>query len=359
MPQEDPSRTEDPTQKRIKKAREDGNVPKSQEVGKSFVILAGLSAMYFYISFLAEYLMGTYRYFFTVCFEFNPTNQEVVALMVTTMIQIAKMIMPMLLFMGLVAYLANRLQVGSLWAPKVFDPKFGRIFDIVGGLKRMMFNLNTFVRLGKSILMAICIGIAPYIVIRQEMDHLLPLFYQDAFHLSSYLLSTGAKMVVYAIVPMFIIAAADLWYTRWDYNENLKMTKDEVKDERKQAEGDPKIKMKQKQKMLAVGMKRMMKKVPQADVVITNPTHFAVALQYDPVLAPAPVVLAKGADHMALKIKEVAREHNIPIRENKPLAQALYKQVEIGDSIPAELFQAVASILASLNKFKRPNGRPR
>ncbi len=279
--------------------------------------------------------------------------------MFTTMVQIAKMIMPMLLFMALIAYLANRLQVGSLWAPKVFEFNFGRIFDVLGGLKRMMFNLNTFVRLGKSILMAVAIGIAPYIVIRQEMEHLLPLFYQDAFHLSAYLLSTGAKMVVYAIVPMMIIAAADLWYTRWDYNENLKMTKDEVKDERKQAEGDPKIRNKQRQKMLAMGMQRMMKQVPKADVVITNPTHFAVALQYDPLLAPAPIVLAKGADHMAQKIKEIAREHHIPIRENRPLAQALYKQVEIGDSIPAELFQAVASILASLNKFRRPNGRPR
>lgn len=357
MPQSDPSRTELPTDKRIKKAREKGNVPKSQEVGKSFVILAGLAAMYFYISFLAEFLMGTYRYFFTICFEFNPIKQDVVALMFTTMTQIAKMILPMLLFMGFVAYLVNRLQVGSLWAPKVFDFNFGKIFDLAGGLQRMMFNLNTLVRLGKSIFMAAAIGVAPYIVIRQEMEHLLPLFYQDAFYLSSYLLSTGAKMVVYAIMPMMVIAAADLWYTRWDYNENLKMTKDEVKDERKQAEGDPKIKQKQKQKMLAVGMKRMMQQVPKADVVITNPTHFAVALQYDPVQAPAPIVLAKGADHIALKIKEVAREHNIPIRENKPLAQALYRQVELGDSIPGELFQAVASILASLNKFKRPNGR--
>ena len=171
--------------------------------------------------------------------------------------------------------------------------------------------------------------------------------------LAAYILSAAARMVAYALIPMLLIAVADLIYTRWDYEEQLKMTKEEVKDERKQAEGDPKVKQHQRQKMMAVMAKRMMQKVPEADVVITNPTHIAVALRYDALLAPAPVVLAKGVDFVAEKIKEIARENNVPIRENKPLAQALYKSVEIGDTIPEELFQAVAQILAQLWKNKK------
>jgi flagellar biosynthetic protein FlhB len=172
------------------------------------------------------------------------------------------------------------------------------------------------------------------------------------------MLSTGAQMVIIAMVPMLLIAAADLWYTRWDYEENLKMTKDEVKDERKQMEGDPEIKQQQKSKMLQSMSQRMMQDVPKADVVITNPVHLAVALKYDPMQAPAPMVLAKGANRVAERIKDIARENNIPIRENKPLAQALYKMVEIGDAIPEELYQAVAAILAQLHRFRRPGASP-
>jgi flagellar biosynthetic protein FlhB len=199
-------------------------------------------------------------------------------------------------------------------------------------LKRLFISPQTLIRLGKSILMAAVIGIAPYIVIRNEMHHFLPLFYATPTAIGVYMLEMGMKMVKYAMLPMLVIAIADLWYTRWDYEENLKM--------------------------MEVMAQRMLENVPKADVVVTNPTHYAVALRYDAVEAPAPVVLAKGVDHLAERIKEVAREHRVPIRENVPLARALYRQVEVGDMIPEELYQAVASLLASLMKFKaRPQGR--
>jgi flagellar biosynthetic protein FlhB len=156
---------------------------------------------------------------------------------------------------------------------------------------------------------------------------------------------------------MIIIGLADLLYTRWDYEENIKMTKSEVKDERKQAEGDPAIKSKQRQKMMAVMMRRMMQDVPKADVVITNPTHLAIAIRYNALEAPAPLVLAKGAGAVAERIKEIAREHGVPVRENKPLARALYKVVEVGDTIPEEFYQAVAAILAQIYK-SRPRRTP-
>ena len=157
---------------------------------------------------------------------------------------------------------------------------------------------------------------------------------------------------------MIAIAAADWWYTRWDYQENLKMTKDEVKDERKQQEGDPVVKGQIRQKMMKMSARRMMQQVPKADVVITNPTHIAVALRYNAAEAPAPIVVAMGVDRVAEKIKEVAREHRIPIRENKALARALYKQTEVGDVIPADLFQAVAIVLAQIWKTRPPKQTP-
>jgi flagellar biosynthetic protein FlhB len=164
-------------------------------------------------------------------------------------------------------------------------------------------------------------------------------------------------MTLYALVPMLILAVIDFKYTRWDYIENLKMTKNEVKDELKQAEGDPKIKAAIKQKMMQMSQRRMMKDIPKADVIITNPTHYAVALRYNQMEAPAPVVVAKGVDRVAEKIKEIARENRVPIRENKPLARALYSQVEIGEMIPEDLYKATAAILAQVWKIKgkKPN----
>jgi flagellar biosynthetic protein FlhB len=186
----------------------------------------------------------------------------------------------------------------------------------------------------------------------------MPLFYQTTHTFAIFLLSNGYDMVLYTLGPMCVIAVLDVWYARWDYEENMKMTKDEVKDEQKQSIGDPAVKAQQKRKMMEFMQRRMLKDVPKADVVITNPTHIACALRYDPRETPAPQLLAKGVDHLAEKIKEIARENHIPIRENKPLAQALYKSVEIGQTIPEDLYQAVASILAQLDKFKR-NGRRR
>ena len=267
--------------------------------------------------------------------------------------ELAKMVLPVLLGIGLVMYLTLRLQVGKLWTLAPLKPKLSK-FNPLKGLKRMLLSPQTFIRLGKSLLQALFIGLAPYLVIKEEMPRLISLYYMNALQLSLYILNVGSRIVLYALVPMLILAAVDLWHSRWEYRRNLMMSKDEVKDEFRQSEGDPKIKSKQRHEMMRMTMKRMMQEVPRADVVITNPTHIAVALRYDPEEAPAPVVVALGADLIALKIKDIAREHGVPIRENVPLARALYKQTKIGDTIPAELFQAVAALLAQIWKTRPP-----
>ena len=353
MADKDPSKTEKATPKRRSKMREDGKVAKGEEIGKTMVLLAGVVAFRFLIGFYYEELFDIFTWTFTDGFTTDIGPQDAYNLFIWGIKEMALIVLPMMLIIMLTAIITLRLQVGKLWTFKPMEPKFAQMFNLVAGIKKLMISPEALIRLGKSMLQAAAVAIAPYIVITQEFPNLVPLFYATPMNIASYLLTVGYRMACYALVPMLLIAVADLFYQRWTFEENIKMSKDEVKDERRQAEGDPQIKQLQQRKMLEFMAKRMFADIPKADVVITNPTHYAVALQYDPFKAPAPLVLAKGVDRLAQRIKEVARENNIPLKENKPLAQALYKQVEIGETIPEELFQAVAAVLASLEKFKK------
>ncbi|PKN40177.1 MAG: flagellar biosynthesis protein FlhB [Deltaproteobacteria bacterium HGW-Deltaproteobacteria-18] len=351
MAQHDPSRTENATPKRRNKARGEGNVPKSQELPKPLTLLFGLLMLQLYLGTIRTEIENLMKWFFTEGFAFELNPGSIHTLFQTCLYSISVMVLPIMIVIAVAAFITVRLQVGKLWAPKVFKPKF-KMFNVLSGLKKLLISKQTFVRLAKSIFMAAAVAIGPYIVLKQAFGEVIPLFYQPAENIAAYVLNAGQTMFYYALAPMIIIGIADLLYTRWDYEENLKMTKSEVKDERKQAEGDPAIKSKQRQKMMAVMMRRMMQDVPKADVVITNPTHLAIAIRYNAMEAPAPMVLAKGAGAVAQRIKDIARENNVPIRENKPLARALYKVIEVGDTIPEEFYQAVAAILAQIYKTK-------
>lgn len=349
--QKDPSRTEKATPKRVKKQREEGNVPKSAELGKAVSLVGGMMALSVWIGPMSEAIKNVFRRFLVHSWEFDPNPQNVYLLTQELMLELCKIIMPILLFLAFLGFLAQRLQVGKLWTTKVFKFKWQR-FNILKGLKQMMFSPQTTLRTIKSLLFAIILCLIPGWVIWKEHENFLPMYYATTEGVAAYMLQMAFKLVCYALLPILAITIFDVWQTRFAYREGMKMTKDEVKDERKQAEGDPVIKNKQRQKMMQVMMQRMLQDVPKADVVVTNPTHIAVALRYNTNEFPAPVVLAKGADHLAEKIKAVAREHNVPIRENVPLARALYKAVEIGDMIPEELYKAVATLLASIWRLK-------
>jgi flagellar biosynthesis protein FlhB len=351
MPQNDPSRTEQATAKRREKARDEGNVPRSQELSKVMVLAAGFLLLHLFFSVLVSEILGIFRLFTGSATTMELTQSSVHALMISLSFSLAKMLLPILLCLALVSMVTVRIQVGPLWTTKVFVPKPSK-FNPFKGMKKLFFSTQTIVRLLRSLFMASVVAIAPIIVLRSQIDNLLPLFHQEIHGIVAFMLHTGSTMVMYALLPMLLIGLADLVYSRWEYEENLKMTKGEVKDERKQSEGDPWIKGAQRKKMFAVMQQRMLEKVPKADVIVTNPTRLAVALRYNALEAPAPVVLAKGADFLAEKIKEIAREHKIPIRENKPLAQALYRAVEVGEMIPEELYQAAASVLAELFKTR-------
>lgn len=354
MPQSDPSKTEEATPKQRNRARDEGNVPRSEEVPKAVGLLAGVIIIRLLFPYLSEKITDSCHFFLNKQLLTELTPASTYWLFVYSVQQMAFIVLPIMIFILLACFFCIRLQVGHLWTLKPFKPKLSQ-FNLIKGLGKIC-NLDSAIKLVRSILQAAVIAIAPYIVIKTEMNNLLPLFHKSVEGITIFILELSYKTFIYALVPMIIIAIIDLVYQRWDYEENLKMTKDEVKDERKQAEGDPEVKKEQRQKMLSSMQQRMIKEVPEADVVITNPTHLAVAIKYDPTRAPAPLVLAKGADHIAEKIKEIAKENNIPIKENKPLAQALYKSVEIGESIPEEMYKAVAAILADLYKYKKQPG---
>ncbi len=351
MSQHDPSRTEKATPKRRNKARNEGSVPKSQELPKPIILLFGLLVLKVYLGTIRDEMENLMRWFFREGFAYELTRTSAQSLFQSCVQSIAVMVLPVMLAIAVVAFVTVRAQVGSLWTPKVFKPKF-TMFNVAAGFKKLFLSKQTLVRLAKSLFMAAAVALGPYVVLQQAFREVIPLFYQTPESIASYILKASQTMFQYAVAPMLLIGIADLLYTRWDYEENLKMTKSEVKDERKQAEGDPLIKHKQRQKMMAVMMKRMIHDVPKADVVITNPTHLAIAIRYNAQEAPAPIILAKGAGAVAEKIKEIARTHSVPVRENKPLARALYKVVEVGEAIPEEFYQAVAAILAQIYKTR-------
>ncbi len=347
----DPSKTEEATPKRKRKQREEGNVPKSQELGKAVSLTFGMSILFVWIGPMSEMIKGVFQRFLLHSWEFEASAENVYALFLELIIELAKILSPVLFFLAFMAFLAQRIQVGKLWTTKVFKPKWQR-FNILKGLKQILLSPQTILRTLKSVLFCVILGIIPTIVIMNEYENFLPMYYSTPEGIASYMLSMALKLGIWALGPILCITAFDIWQSRFQYKENMKMTKEEVKDERKNAEGDPHIKSKQRQKMMQVMSSRMLQSVPKADVVVTNPNHIAVALRYNAQESPAPVVIAKGAEHLAEKIKEIARQNNVPIRENVPLARALYKAVEIGDMIPEELYKAVATLLASIWKLK-------
>lgn len=347
----DTSKTEDPTPRRREKAREEGNVAKSQEASKMATVIAGFIALYFYAPTIIQRTSNIFVYFLKDALLMPITEENAYAVVLMTVMELAILVMPVILFIGFFSFLTVYMQVGFLWTTKVFKIKWEN-FNIFKGIKRNLFSLQTFVRLSKTLALALVIGYMAYLFIRKEFIFFLNLYYVDAAGIGIYMLETGFKLVLLTFIPMVGIAIFDIWYSFYDHKENLKMSKQEVKDEQKQSEGDPLIKNKQRQKMMQVMSNRMMQDIPKADVILTNPTHYAVALRYDPTVFPAPLVVAKGADKVALRIKDIAREHSIPIRENRPLARSLFETVEVGDPIPEDLFKAVAAILAEIWKLQ-------
>ena len=343
-------KTEEPTAKKLQDARKEGQVAKSKEVTSAFELLAFFLLLYFWVESMATYFIGDMYDVYSQIPEYikmyNGYIQDKTfsTLFTQSMLRVLLLMAPFLLVGFLVAFLTNVIQVK--WRPtaKPLQPKFSKL-NPVNGFKRF-FSVNSLVELLKSLLK---IGLIGYVVYSYLKKNMPPLYLFYDMSLNQGILQAGRLVVNLGIrISLFymIIAVLDYVYQRVKFKKDMKMTKQEVKDEYKNQEGDPQIKSKQRQRMQEASRRRMMQQLPQADVVITNPTHYAVAIRYDPEIYDAPYVIAKGADYLAQKIKEAAKENHIEIVENKPLARMLYANVDVGSVVPPELYQAVAEVLA-------------
>ncbi len=343
-------KTEDATPKKREKVREEGQVAKSVEISSVFVLLTGVLMLYGLGNFSYLNLLAILRS--NLIFDSVPNFdlQYVLQLFNSLAVRLLLFVGPIFLAIFLIALLANIIQVGFTASTKAIEPKLSRL-SLISGFGRL-FSMRSIMEAVKAVAKLSVIGIVAYLIVRREMDHIAGLFTLSVAEILLYLLKTAFKIFIWVILVMVAVALLDYLYQRWQFEQQIKMTKQEIKDEFKQSEGDPQVKSRIRSLQQQAAKKRMMQEVPKADVVVTNPTHLALAIQYDPLTMNAPRITAKGAGILAQRIKAVAMEHHVPVVENKELAQNLYRLVDIGEEVPSQFFKAVAELLAYVYRLK-------
>ena len=343
-------KTEPATQKKLDDARKEGQVAKSREIANGLGLLSLFLVLKIWTGKMGINFLETFEIIYnripqvTKLLDGTAPINEMTILLRQGITKLLTMILPILLVGFLMAFISDVWQVK--WKPttKPLHPKFSKLNPIKGFQK--IFSVNSLVELIKAVAKIMIIVYMAYSYIKDRTEYLFYLYDMEIMPALNLLLQVVTDLGIRIAAVYLIFAFADYAYQKWKFSEDMKMTKQEVKEEYKNQEGDPQIKGKIRQKMMEVSRRRMMQALPQADVVITNPTHYAVAIKYDPAVSDAPVVIAKGQDYLAQKIKEIAREHKVEIVENKPLARMLFANVEVGEAVPPELYQAVAEVLA-------------
>lgn len=347
-------RTEEATGKRKEQARSEGQIPKSQDFNAAIMLGIGLALLFS----LAPLIISRLK--FVVSFTFNNLHPSQInpknfsGLMAPYASLTAEILLPFLLILLIAGIVTVRAQVGHLISWKAIKPKFDKLspMKMVSGLKNTfnIFSPKKLVELAKSFAKLLVIVGFAWNVIENRKDELLSLLGAELTMSFATISDILGEIIINMLIAMLFIGIIDKRYQKYEFDKSIKMTKQEVKDERKNIEGDPKIKAKIKAAQFKFAQQRMMSEIPTADVVVTNPTHYAVALRYDTNKAPAPQVVAKGVDFIAFKIREVAENNNVPIIENPPLARTLHKIVPLEGLVPAELYMTVAEVLAYVYK---------
>jgi len=348
MPDQD--KTEPATPKRRQEAREEGKVAKSVELNTAFLLLVSVIFFYFFAKTMTETIENMFEYYINMSAWFDIKLSSLGIILKTTNEFILKLVLPFFILITAAAFLINVVQVGFMITPKVLEIKFDKI-NPVNGLKNL-FSLKSFGELVKSFLKAIVMGYILWIFIKHNLPMWLNLTKTQPNTVFVNLAKDTFSIVSYILIFIIFMAILDYLFQKYTFEKSIMMTKQEVKDEYKQMEGDPKVKQKIRSMQMEIARRRMMEDVKKATVVVTNPTHYAVALQYKHNEMIAPKVVAKGINLIAEKIKEVAKENDIPIVERPQLARELYQKVKIGSEIPPELYQAVAEILSYIYRIK-------
>lgn len=346
------SKTEDASERKIEKAKEEGDIAISQDA-KSFIMLVGM----LFVVWLVMPLMFKWYYMYAVKFIESPEtipvdSRHIQLLMLNTVLSLIKILgIPFAIFIVLGIF-ASVAQTGFIYAPKKLEPNWKKL-NIFAALPQFI-NMKKIVESLKGIIKIVVIGFIGILVIRPYLEKVNLLPTMETMAILSFIHKIVVLLIFTVVIAVLVIAIADYAYQKYQHLKKLRMTKQEVKEEYKQMEGDPLVKSRIRQLRMERARHRMMDAVPKADVVIVNPTHYAVALKYNMEEMDAPVVVAKGLDNLALRIRELAEENEVPIVENPPLARALFASVEIEQSIPSEHFKAVAEVIGYVMQLKNP-----
>lgn len=346
----DLEKSEQPTDSKLKKAKEKGQIPRSRELTSLMILLVGIMLFWIMGTNFVSKLKTIIQQAMLVAHR-TDDDKQIIFNLINLLTAGFWAILPIFVGLVIVAIIAPLSVGGLLFSLQSIKPNLGKL-NPISGFKRL-FSLRIFSELFKSILKVVLIAFAAALFLIHQFPNMLVLpsmYLNNALSQVMQLLIYASLLIVLALIPM---VGFDIFYQIWSNLKKLKMSKQEVKDEFKEQEGNPQIKGRIRQMQQAIARRRMMKDVPKANVIVTNPTHYAVALQYDEKTMSAPRILAKGTDNIASKIKQIAQEHQIPQLEAPPLARALYRHGEIGKSIPAELYAAVAQILAWVYQLKR------
>lgn len=343
-------RTEEATAKRRQDFREKGQVAQSKEVATAALLTMSMLLWIFYARQFWSGLEEIYTSLLQLMAEFQTTPLAVVNLAWELGAVMAKLLWPVFLLTMVVGFFSSFLQVGPLFSTKVFKPDLNK-FNPIKGMAKFVSKRSA-VELLKSLAKISLIGFVAYRTVANEFDTALILSLLDLNQTLIFLGQVAFLVLGKTCGIVILLAVIDFAFSRYEMEQKMKMTKQEVKEEFKETEGDPQLKARVRSVQHEMARKRMMAEVPKADVIVTNPTHLSVAISYQRAEMDAPKIVAKGADHLAFRIRDIAKEHKIPIIENKPVARALYKQ-EVGDEVPEEMFTAVAELLAYVYSLKK------
>ena len=351
---EDEGRTEEPTEYKKRKAREEGKVAKTQELPSALILLFGFFMIFLFSKVIYKNLLGMMQLYLGSVQQVVSSGENMVFLMRPILPIIAKIVGPIMGVVFIAAIIGNVAQVGFQFSIKPIQPDISKINpNPIRFFQRVLFSKLTAVNLGKTIFKIATIGMVAFLLIRRETATIMQTIDMGLPQGMYIILSTSFKLVMIVSGILLVLSIPDYIFQRRQHIESLKMTKQELKEERKLLEGDPLLRARMRERQRAYARKRMMHEVPTADVVITNPIHYAVALKYEALKMSAPSCVAKGQELIAQRIRNIAEEHDVPVVENRPLARELYRRVEIGDEVPDELFTAVAEVLAFVYKLRQ------
>ena len=344
-------KTEEPTSKRITDTEDKGNFAHSREINSSFILLASLMGFMMMGEQSTKNVMESWHVMITEASSLQLSTDELFKVTVNTMKSFMKIVGPFLFLIMFAGIFSNLIQIGGLrFSAHPLTPKFNKLNPLKGFGR--IFSKNSLMELFKSLFKVSIISTASYFTISSHWDEISPLMGLGVGEILSFMGLVALEIIFQVLIIMIFLALLDFAFQKFTYKENLRMTKQEVKEERKETDGNPQIKQRVRTVQMEMARKRMMSAVPEADVIVTNPTHISVAIKYDAIAHAAPIVVAKGSGDIAMKIREIAKEHGVPIVEDKPLARVLNKTVEIGQQIPDSLFKAVAEILAYVYQLK-------